>query len=276
MFDYEQYLRLDKLPHIWCAGCGDGTVLKAILRAIDDLKLQKDDVAFVSGIGCSSRTTGYIDFNTLHTTHGRPIAFATGLKLARPDLTVIVVTGDGDAVAIGGNHFIHAARRNIDITVLLYNNYTYGMTGGQYSPSTPEGSFATTAPYGNIEPCFDICKLAEAAGATFVARGTTYHAVPLTKMIEKAIMHKGFSLVEIITQCPTNFRYSSKRELGVEMLEIQKRTTVTLQRASTMTEEQLEGKITTGILVDRDDKPEYTALYDKIIEKAQERLKGGA
>lgn len=276
MFDYEKYLRLDKFPHIWCPGCGDGIILKSMLRAIDNLGLEKDEVAFVSGIGCSSRTPGYIDFNTLHTTHGRPIAFATGLKLARPDLIIIVVTGDGDALAIGGNHFIHAARRNVDLTVILYNNYTYGMTGGQYSPSTPEGSYATTSPYGNIEPSFDICKLAEAAGATFVARGTTYHALPLTKMIERAITHKGFSLVEVITQCPTYFRYSSKRESGVDMLEVQKRSTVTLQRAATMTKEQLEGKIITGIFVEKDDKPEYTVLYDQLIAIAQNRTEGGA
>src|SRR5512136_898935 len=144
MFNYQSYLRLNKFPLIWCAGCGDGIVLKAMLRAIDRIGLSKDEIVMVSGIGCSSRLPGYVDFNTLHTTHGRAIAFATGVKMARPELTVIVVTGDGDATAIGGNHYIHGARRNIDLTVLLYNNWIYGMTGGQASPSTPTGKRAST------------------------------------------------------------------------------------------------------------------------------------
>jgi len=186
MFEYEKYLRLNRFPLIWCAGCGDGIVLKSLLRAIDRIGLSKDEVTMVSGIGCSSRLTGYVDFNTLHTTHGRPIAFATGVKLARPDMTVIVITGDGDGTAIGGNHFIHAARRNIDLTVILFNNYIYGMTGGQASPTTPPGAKASTAPYGNLEPPFNISGLAQAAGASFVARSTVYTPLKLEKMIERA------------------------------------------------------------------------------------------
>ena len=159
----------------------------------------------VSGIGCSSRATGYVDFNTLHTTHGRAIPFATGIKLAKPEMTVVVVTGDGDALAIGGNHLIHAARRNINLTVVVVNNSTYGMTSGQYSPATPEGAFGPTAPYGTSERPFDTCKLAQAAGATYVARGTAYHAKALPLLIEKGIRNKGYSLIEAISQCPVYF-----------------------------------------------------------------------
>jgi len=151
MFPYEKYLRRNRLPHIWCTGCGCGIILKAMLRAIEHCNIPKDRIALVSGIGCSSRTPGYVDFNTLHTTHGRALAFATGLKLAKPELKILVVTGDGDATAIGGNHFIHAARRNLDMTVLLYNNHIYGMTGGQVSPTTPQGKKGSTAPYGYDE-----------------------------------------------------------------------------------------------------------------------------
>lgn len=166
--------------------------LKAMLRAIDRLGWHKDEIVMVSGIGCSSRTPGYVDFNTVHTTHGRALAFATGIKMAKPELKVIVVSGDGDATAIGGNHFIHTARRNIDLTLVIFNNYIYGMTGGQYSPTTPVGSWGSTAPYGNLENPFDICGLAQAAGASYVARGTVYHAVQLDKLIEGAMRKKDF------------------------------------------------------------------------------------
>jgi len=173
-----QYLRHNKkFPHVWCSGCSNGIVLGAIIRAVAELGIPKDDVMMVSGIGCTSRMPVYVDFNSLHTLHGRPIAFATGIKMFKPHMKVIVITGDGDATAIGGNHFIHAARRNIDLTVLVLNNNIYGMTGGQYSPTTPEGDFASTTPYGNIDEPFDICQLALGAGASFVARGTAFHSL---------------------------------------------------------------------------------------------------
>ncbi|MBI5286893.1 MAG: 2-oxoacid:ferredoxin oxidoreductase subunit beta, partial [Deltaproteobacteria bacterium] len=197
-FDYSLYIRKGKLPHIWCAGCGHGIVLKSLLRAIHATALSQDDIALVSGIGCSSRTPGYVDFNTLHTLHGRAIAYATGLKLAKPKLKVIVTTGDGDALAIGGNHFIHVCRRNIDMTILVYNNYIYGMTSGQASPTTPQGMIATTTRYGNIEPPFDTCELARASGATFVARGTAYHCQELEKTLYEAMMHKGTAVIDIL------------------------------------------------------------------------------
>ncbi len=268
--DYYKYLRRDKFPHIWCSGCGDGIVLKSMLRAIDNLGLEKDEIAMVSGIGCSSRTTGYVDFNTLHTTHGRPITFATGLKMARPDLTVIVVTGDGDATAIGGNHLIHAARRNININVVIYNNYIYGMTGGQASPTTPLGDFATTAPYGNVENAFNISGLAIAAGASFVARSTVFHATFLTDLFEKAIRKKGFSLIEVLSPCPVAYGRLNKLGSGARMILDQKNQTVKTSKAEKMSAEELEGKIVIGVLADRD-LPEYVTTYDKIVEQAMQR-----
>jgi len=264
--DYLPYLRKDKLPHIWCEGCGNGIVLKSLLRAIHSIGWDKDKIAVVSGIGCSSRTPGYLDFNTLHTTHGRAIAFATGLKLARPDLNVIVITGDGDATAIGGNHFIHAARRNIDLTVLVYNNYIYGMTGGQVSPTTPNGKYTTTSPYGNPEHPFDISGLAVAAGASFVARATTYHFAKLDKYIKLALQKKGFSVVEVLTPCPTSYGRKNKEGRGVDMLFLQKEIAIPLEKAEKLGARELEDKIVIGIFQDIE-KEEYTQMYNRLREK---------
>ena len=268
MFDYGTYLRKDKFPLIWCAGCGDGIVLKAILRAIDRVGLSKDEIVMVSGIGCSSRLPGYVDFNTLHTTHGRAIAFATGVKMAKPELTVIVVTGDGDATAIGGNHYIHAARRNIDLTVILFNNWIYGMTGGQVSPTTPFGMRASTAPYGNTENAFNISGLAEAAGASFVARETVYRPLVLDKLIEQAIRKKGFSVVEVFTPCPTTYGRRNKQRDAVEMMNWLKENAVPKSRADKMEPGERQGKIVTGVLVDIE-LPEYTQEYQKLIDRVR-------
>jgi 2-oxoglutarate ferredoxin oxidoreductase subunit beta len=264
--DYEKYLRLDKLPLIWCPGCGDGIVLKAILRAVDRIGLDRNEVCMVSGIGCSSRTPGYVDFNTLHTTHGRALAFATGVKMARPELTVIVVTGDGDATAIGGNHFIHAARRNIDLTVLLYNNWIYGMTGGQGSPATPQGKRTTTSPLGSIEPSFDISALAAAAGASFVARETVAKPLILDKLIERAIRKKGFSLVEVMTPCPTTYGRLNKAGDGAAMTRDLKQRSVSAAKLETLPEGEREAAIVTGVFVDVE-KPEYTEEYARLVER---------
>jgi 2-oxoglutarate ferredoxin oxidoreductase subunit beta len=264
--DYNKYLRTQKMPHIWCPGCGNGIVLKAILRAVDRLGLNKDEVVMVSGIGCSSRTPGYVDFNTVHTTHGRALAFATGIKLAKPHLTVIVVSGDGDATAIGGNHFIHAARRNIDLTMIIFNNYIYGMTGGQYSPTTPPGKWGSTAPYGNVENSFDLCGLAVAAGASYVARGTVYHAVQLDKFVESGIRKKGFSVIEALTPCPTYYGRRNSQKSVIDMMNWQIETTVSASKAAKLPPEALNGKIVTGVLADRE-KPEYVDEYQKFIAR---------
>ncbi len=200
-----KYLREEMYPSIFCVGCGIGSVLNHTLRAVDELKLDMDRMVFVSGIGCSSRLPGYIDANGLHTTHGRAIAFATGVKLANPELKVVVFTGDGDCAAIGGNHLIHAARRNLDLTVIEMNNYNYGMTGGQASPTTPESGYTTTSPYGNIEEPFDLADLVVGAGAPFVARWPLGFPYETIASIKKALDHAGFSFIEILLPCPTGY-----------------------------------------------------------------------
>jgi 2-oxoglutarate ferredoxin oxidoreductase subunit beta len=268
MAELLDYFRKERLPHIWCPGCGHGTVTGALIRAIDKLGLDKNNIIMVSGIGCSSRAVGYLDFDTLHTAHGRALAFATGIKHSSPKLKVIVMTGDGDCTAIGGNHFIHAARRNIDITTIIMNNNIYGMTSGQYSPTTPHGMLGTTAPYGNVEYEFDVCKLAEAAGASYVARASSYHVTLLTELIEKALMNKGFSVVEALTQCPTYFGRKNKLGGAVEVLNWIKDRTVNVKAAAALAPEKLEGKLLIGELYRRD-RPEYTASYAEMTAKVQ-------
>ncbi|MCU0613359.1 MAG: 2-oxoacid:ferredoxin oxidoreductase subunit beta [Candidatus Eisenbacteria bacterium] len=263
-----KYLRHDKkFPHVWCPGCGNGILLGSLIRAIDRTGYEKDDIVLVSGIGCAGRLPVYVDFNTLHTTHGRALTFATGVKLANPRLQVIVVMGDGDATAIGGNHFIHAARRNLNLTAIIVNNSIYGMTGGQYSPTTPYGALATTALYGNIEQAFSIAELAVTAGAGMVARGTVYHASLLDDLIEKAILKRGFSVVEVISHCHTQYGRRNKAGGAVEMLRWQKEAAVRVEKAATLSEEEMQGRFTMGVLVDRD-LPIYTQEYRSIREAA--------
>ncbi len=266
----KEYFREDHLPHIWCPGCGHGILMRDVAQAVKNLGLDKDKVVLVSGIGCSSRAAGYMDFNTMHTTHGRALAFATGIKMARPELEVICIMGDGDASAIGGNHLIHAARRNIGITAIVFNNDIYGMTGGQYSPTTPYGEKGTTAPYGNIDRPFDIPKVAEAAGATYTARGTAYDAVRTTKLIEEGIRHKGFSVIECASICPTYYGRKNKKGSAVDMFRWQKENSVTVEKAKTMTPEELEGKLVIGEL-SRSEFPELTEQYQKIIDRFDEK-----
>lgn len=263
------YLRhTKKFPNVWCSGCGIGIVMGALIRAIDRMEVEKDDIALVSGIGCTGRMPVYLDFNTMHTTHGRALAFATGLKLAQPRLKVIVIMGDGDALAIGGNHFIHAARRNIDLTAIVVNNSIYGMTGGQYSPTTPLEHRATTAPYGNIEQPLPVCDLAIAAGASFVARSTVYHAVELDRFIELAIRKNGFSLVEVVSYCHTTFGRINRLGSAVEMMRRLKENSLTRSAAEKLLPEERSDRIIRGVLCDVD-KPEYIAMYEKIIQRAQ-------
>ena len=267
-----KYLRHDKkFPHVWCPGCGNGILLGALIRAIDRTGLEKDEIALVSGIGCSGRLSVYVDFNTVHATHGRALTFATGIKLAKPKLHVIVIMGDGDATSIGGNHFIHAARRNLNLTAIVVNNNIYGMTGGQYSPTTPYGALSTTSLYGNIEQAFSIAELAGMAGASMVARGTVYHASLLDELIEKAIVKRGFSVVEVISHCHT--QYGRKNKLGgaVEMLRWQKDSAVRVEKARSLSQEEMQGKFTIGVLVDRD-LPVYTQEYRKVREAAKKML----
>jgi len=264
-----KYLRHDKkFPHVWCPGCGIGIMLGALIRAIDRIGYGKDEVVLVSGIGCSGRLPVYVDFNTLHTTHGRALTFATGVKLARPSLKVIVIMGDGDAVAIGGNHFIHAARRNIDMTAIIVNNSIYGMTGGQYSPTTPYGMRSTTTVYSNIEQAFRISELAVTAGAVFVGRGTVYQAKLLDSLMEKAFLKPGFSVVEVIAHCHTQYGRQNRLGSAVEMMEWQRDHAVPVEKTLKMKQEELKDKILIGVLVDKD-LPVFQDEYEKIKERAK-------
>jgi len=242
-----KYIRPGAEQTTMCPGCGNGIVAHSALRAIDELGMDMNNFVFVSGIGCSGWIPSpYFNADTLHTTHGRPVAFATGVKLAKPEMNVMVFSGDGDLAAIGGNHFIHAARRNIGLIVICINNGIYGMTGGQVAPTTPQDIKTTTTPYGNPERAFDLCALAQAAGAPFVVRWTTYHARQLTRSIKKALNHKGFSFIEVIAQCPV--QYGRRAGLGnaAQMMQSYRDNSVTIQTASQMTEEELRGKIIVG------------------------------
>lgn len=267
-----KYFRPGRLPHIWCPGCSNGIVTSSMVKAIDKLGLDQDQTAIVSGIGCSSRASGYLDFNTVHSAHGRAIPFATGIKLSKPEMNVIVVTGDGDSSAIGGNHLIHACRRNIDLTIIIYNNAIYGMTGGQYSPLTPTHSKATTAPYTTIDRVFNLTELAKGAGATFIARGTAFHAPLLADIIAQGIQHKGLSIIEAVCACPIYYGRQNKMGGAPEMLQWQKDHGVMLAAYEKLTPEQRKGKFPIGVLY-KDEQPEYATEYGKII--AQAMAKGG-
>lgn len=261
------FLRMDRIPHIWCPGCGIGIVTKSFTEAVKKNNLDLDKVSVVSGIGCTGRVAGYLKLDGFHTTHGRPIPFATGLKLANPSLSVGVISGDGDLISIGGNHFIHAARRNIDITVVCINNYNYGMTGGQVAPSTPLGVNTSTSPFGNFDNPFNIPHLAASSGAVYVARWTVLDARRITKSIQEALNKKGFSLVEVIAPCPTLYGRKNKLGEAVDELDFYKQNSILKHGAPT--EEvgiDFKGEVIVGKFVDID-KPSYEDLRDEILTK---------
>ena len=257
------YLREDRLPHIFCPGCGNGTVMSAFLAAMEKAEMDFDNIAMVSGIGCSSRIPGYVNCDSLHTTHGRAISFATGLKTANKDLDVVVFTGDGDAASIGGNHLIHAARRNINLTVICINNNIYGMTGGQISPTSPKGSFGTTAPYGNQDTPFKLAELVATAGATYSARWTTVQIENLVMSIKDGLLNPGFSFIEVASQCPTYYGRKNKLKTSTAMAAVMKANTVFKSAADRMKESDLEGKIVVGEFANKQ-KAEFTDNLEKI------------
>ncbi len=247
------YLRQDRLPHIWCPGCGIGTSVNCFCRALSESGLDLDKVAIVSGIGCTGRTAGYLNLDSFHTTHGRAIPFATGLKLANPELNVVVYSGDGDLFAIGGNHFFHAARRNMDLLVICVNNFTYGMTGGQVAPTTPLGPTQTTMPYGNFESPFNLPFVADACGATYVARWTVYHVRQLAKAMKEALDKKGFRFIEVMSPCPTLYSRRNRLGDGVDQLKYYKEKSVIKQGADTKDIGlDFQGDIVVGKFVDRE------------------------
>jgi len=263
------WLRHDKkFPHVWCPGCGLGILLGSLVRSLEQSGFDKNQVVLVGGIGCSGRLPVYVDVNTVHTTHGRALTFATGIKLAKPDLKVIVVMGDGDATAIGGNHLIHAARRNLDLTAIIVNNLNYGMTGGQYSPTTPLGSKATTAPYGHLEAAFDISALTVTAGASFVARSTVYHVTQLDQMLLTALERKGFNVVEVLSPCHTNYGRQNRLGSQIDMLKGFKKQAVRMERWDKMTPEQREGRFSIGVLAEHT-RPTFWENYQGAIKKAR-------
>ncbi|MHC4695966.1 MAG: 2-oxoacid:ferredoxin oxidoreductase subunit beta [Planctomycetota bacterium] len=249
----EKYLRIDRIPHIWCPGCGIGTTVNCFARALDRSDVDLDKLAIVSGIGCTGRVAGYLNFDSFHTTHGRAIPFATGLKLANPELKVVVYSGDGDLIAIGGNHFMHAARRNADLTVICVNNFNYAMTGGQASSTTPIDAVGTTAPFGVYERPFNLPFLAESCGAVYVARWTTYHVRQSAKAMAEAINKKGFSFVELITPCPTLYERRNRLGSGLDRMKWFKENTKVKNDADTREcDIEFQKKIICGKFVDVD------------------------
>jgi 2-oxoglutarate ferredoxin oxidoreductase subunit beta len=263
-----EYLRMDRMPSIWCPGCGIGTTVNCFARALTASKLDLDKVAIVSGIGCTGRVAGYLNLDSFHTTHGRPIPFATGLKLANPDLKVVVYSGDGDLSAIGGNHLVHAARRNADLLVVCVNNFTYGMTGGQVTPTTPNPVIASTTPYGAFEQTFNLPNLVDACGAVYVARWTAYHVRQLAKSMGEGLARKGFRFIEIIAPCPTLYLRRNKLGEGLDEMKFYEEKSVVKNGADTR-EVGLDyrDKIIVGKFVDRE-RPTLEEAMEKRMAEA--------
>lgn len=270
----DKYINQDMYPSIFCTACGIGNVLNYALRGMDAAKVDIDKVVFASGIGCSSRLPGYIDADGLHTTHGRAIAFATGVKVANPELTVIVFTGDGDLAGIGGNHFIHAARRNVDITVIAINNYNYGMTGGQVSPTTPQGDFTTTTPYRNIEEPFDLSELAIISGAPYVARWPLGYPYETLKSVQRGIEKKGFAFIEMLVPCPTGYGRKNNLRDAKSNLKWYKENTILNSKWKLLSDRQKEdnNKILIGELQNIERK-EYCEEWAKLVKSFEGKKK---
>ena len=272
---YDKYLKPGRIPHIWCPGCGLGVVLTCFIEAVMRKGYSVDECAVVSGIGCTGRVAGYLEMDTYHTTHGRAIAFATGLALAKPDLKVTVFSGDGDLFAIGGNHLIHAARRNVDLKVICVNNFNYGMTGGQVAPTTPLEAKTSTTPFGNAEPGFNLPHLAHASGAVYVARWTTYHPRQLVDSICRAFDKKGFTFVEAIAPCPIGYGRPNKLGSGLDEMRYYREMSEVRNGADPKDAEiTLGGKITVGAFVDTE-RPDFLENYcSKVVARAQQKSGG--
>jgi 2-oxoglutarate ferredoxin oxidoreductase subunit beta len=257
-------------PHLWCPGCGVGQVWHYTTKAIEELGLDEDRVLWVGGSGCTGRMCTYWHKDFFHTLHGRALSFATGVKLAKPEMTVLVHSGDGECVAIGGNHLIHAARRNVDITLIAINNFNYGMTGGQFSPTTPSSVYTSTTPYGNQEAPFDLSTLIKEAGATYIARWTTVHARQVVNAIKKGIQNKGFSFIEVLAQCPTQYGRRNKLGDAVRMMEWLKANSIPKEKAEKMPPEELKGKFIIGELF-ADTRPEFSQYMRAVAAEASQR-----
>ncbi|NWF87235.1 2-oxoacid:ferredoxin oxidoreductase subunit beta [Candidatus Bathyarchaeota archaeon] len=273
MHPLSKYLREAMIPHIWCTGCGNGIILNCFVHAVDELEMDLDKLVVVSGIGCIGRSAGYTNADSFHTTHGRALAFATGVKLANPELNVVVISGDGDLFAIGGNHFIHAARRNMGIKVICANNFNYGMTGGQQGPTTPLEASTTTTPYGNIEHPFNLVHLAAASGATYVARWTTLHVRRLTQSIKRMLQKEGFCFIEVVSPCPEIFGRRNKMRTGLEMMDWFKRASVVENFSDPSKAEITPEKLVVGEFVNIE-KVSYEKFLHEKISQINERKVG--
>lgn len=268
----DSYLRVDRMPHIWCAGCGIGPATGCFIRAIDRAGVDADKMALISGIGCAGRVAGYVRLDSFHTTHGRALPFATGLMLGNPELNVVVFSGDGDLVAIGGNHLIHSARRNIDMTVICINNFNYGMTGGQLGPTTPLEARSTTSPYGNFDPPFNLTRLVAASGATYVARWTVMHLRQLERSIAEALVKPGFSFIEVLAPCPAIYGRMNKLGQGVDELHSYLERCVVRNGADPGDGDiGLSGPIVVGKFVDIE-RPTFWDYCMQVFDKAQKRV----
>jgi 2-oxoglutarate ferredoxin oxidoreductase subunit beta len=269
----DSYLRVDRMPHIWCAGCGIGLATSCFIRGIERAGLNLDKIALVSGIGCTGRVAGYVKLDSFHTTHGRALPFATGLKLGNPELNLVVFSGDGDLAAIGGNHLIHSARRNIDMTVICINNFNYGMTGGQMGPTTPLEARSTTSPYGNFEQPFNLPYLVAASGATYVARWTVLHLRQLERSIAEALVKPGFSFIEVLSPCPTVYGRMNKRSRGLDEMHYYQEKSVIRNGADPKdTDIDLNGPIVVGKFVDIK-RPTLWDYRRQVLDKALQKKK---
>jgi 2-oxoglutarate ferredoxin oxidoreductase subunit beta len=266
----DKLLRMDRMPHIWCSGCGIGVAVTAFARALKKAEIDINKVSIISGIGCTGRVAGYVKIDSFHTTHGRPIAFGTGIKLGNPEIKVVAFSGDGDLIAIGGNHFIHAARRNIDMLVICVNNFIYAMTGGQVAPTTPLGGYATTSPYGNFEPPFNIPYLADSSGAVYVARWTALHIRRLTNSLTKALKKKGFSVVEVISPCAMYYSRINKLGDGLDMMKFYHKNVIIKHKVNTKELNiDFQKPFIVGEFVDRE-RPTFLENYKKWLKKRNE------
>ena len=264
-----KYLRKGSLPHMFCPGCACGQIMNNFLYAVTDLGLDPNKIVTIGGVGCTARIPAYLDMDAIHGIHGRTLGYATGVRLANPELNVVIITGDGDVTAIGGNHLIQAARRNLDVTLIVNNNGSFAMTGGQVSPVTPTGATTTTTTRGNVETPFDLCKLVEAAGGTYISRWTTAHSAQLLNSIKEGITHKGFSFIEVVGQCPTIYgRYVLGLRQPVDNLNWLKNNSITKAQAEKMKPEELEGKIIIGNFVKKE-QPTLNERYEAMERKVQ-------
>ncbi|MDR2156624.1 MAG: 2-oxoacid:ferredoxin oxidoreductase subunit beta [Clostridiales Family XIII bacterium] len=270
---WDEYLKKERLPSFWCAGCGYGQVMRSLAMALEKTRAALENTVIVSGIGCWGHVDSWMKPNAFHGIHGRALAFATGIKLASPALNVIVVMGDGDGVTIGGNHFIHACRRNVGLTAVVCNNLNYGMTGGQYSGTTPEDSITSTSRYGHIEQSFDICRLAEAAGAHFIARSISENVVATADCIAEGMKRENFAVIEVMSPCTTHYGRNNNMRKPIEMYRRIKSLAVPVGTAAKLSSEQMEGKFVTGILLDRPGEDYFTRYQNNIKVKAQTAAK---